>query len=245
MFADSFCEVSWKQRSGRRWSTLASFSLQALVVATLLTIPLVYTEGLPPLQRLAESMVFAPPPGPPPAPSDPSTPKPTTSNVASDGSVIAPQSVPDKIADITEGRPPDPVDMGGLGHQGVLGGTGRYGFGVLGGDPLSEARPPEPAKPAAQPPRVSVMMEGNLVHRVQPVYPHMAIISHVQGTVLLQATISREGRIENMRLISGHPMLVEAAVDAVRQWRYRPYFLNGAPVEVETQVTVNFVLSGN
>jgi protein TonB len=88
------------------------------------------------------------------------------------------------------------------------------------------------------------MMEGNLLHRVQPDYPTLARQVRVQGQVVLRAIISREGTIENLQVLSGHPMLVQAAVNAVRQWRYRPYVLNGEPVEVETQVTVNFVLSG-
>jgi len=88
------------------------------------------------------------------------------------------------------------------------------------------------------------MMEGNLIYRPQPVYPPLARSARVQGSVLLQAVISRAGTIENLQVLSGHPMLVQAAINAVRQWRYRPYVLNGEPVELETQVTVNFVLSG-
>jgi protein TonB len=88
------------------------------------------------------------------------------------------------------------------------------------------------------------MMEGNLIYRVQPSYPPLARSARIQGTVLLRAIISRTGTIENLQTISGHPMLVGAAIDAVRQWRYRPYILNGDPVEVETQVTVKFLLSG-
>ena len=87
-------------------------------------------------------------------------------------------------------------------------------------------------------------MEGNLVHRVQPEYPALARSAGIQGPVLLRAVISRQGRIENLQVLAGHPMLVKAALDALRQWRYRPYILNNEPVEVETQVTVNFVLSG-
>ena len=87
-------------------------------------------------------------------------------------------------------------------------------------------------------------MEGNLIHRVQPDYPAPARQIRVQGQVVLRAVISREGMIDNLQVVSGHPMLVKAAVDAVRQWRYRPYVLNGEPVEVETEVTVNFILSG-
>ena len=88
------------------------------------------------------------------------------------------------------------------------------------------------------------MMEGNLIHRVQPAYPPLARQARIQGPVVLRAVINRDGAIENLQVISGHPMLAPAAVEAVRQWRYRPYYLNNSPVEVETQVTVNFVLSG-
>jgi protein TonB len=88
------------------------------------------------------------------------------------------------------------------------------------------------------------MMEGNLIYKVQPIYPPLARTARIQGAVHLRAVISRTGAIENLQAIDGHPMLVGAALDAVRQWRYRPYILNGDPVEVETQVTVNFSLSG-
>ena len=87
------------------------------------------------------------------------------------------------------------------------------------------------------------MMEGNLIHRVQPQYPVLARQARVQGIVVLRAMISREGKIENLQVVSGHPLLVKSAMEAVLQWRYRPYYLNTEPVEVETQVTVNFTLS--
>jgi protein TonB len=87
-------------------------------------------------------------------------------------------------------------------------------------------------------------MEANLMQRVQPLYPPLARQARIQGQVVIRAVISRNGMIENLQVLSGHPMLVQAAIDAVKQWRYRPYFLNGEPVEVETQVTVNFLLSG-
>ena len=84
-----------------------------------------------------------------------------------------------------------------------------------------------------------------LVHKVQPVYPPLARQARIYGQVVLQAVISKAGTIENLHLVSGHPMLTQAAMDAVKQWRYRPYILNGEPVEVETQVTVNFTLTGS
>jgi protein TonB len=103
--------------------------------------------------------------------------------------------------------------------------------------------PPPPSIPRA-PVKVSTgVMSGLLVHQVQPTYPEIAKMARVEGTVVLLATISRDGTIENLRVVSGHPMLVRSAMDAVRQWRYRPYMLNQEPVEVETQVTVNFRLA--
>jgi protein TonB len=82
-----------------------------------------------------------------------------------------------------------------------------------------------------------------LLRRVQPVYPGIAKLARVQGTVVLQAMIARDGTIQSLRAVIGSPLLIQAALDAVRQWRYRPYVLNGAPIEVETQITVNFNLS--
>jgi periplasmic protein TonB len=101
-----------------------------------------------------------------------------------------------------------------------------------------------PEKPTVtRRPPLSHMMEGNLIYRVEPRYPPLAIPAPIQGDVVLQAVISRSGTIENLHLITGHPLLVRAAMDAVRQWRYRPYVLNDEAVEVETQVTVKFILN--
>ena len=87
------------------------------------------------------------------------------------------------------------------------------------------------------------MMQGSLIRRVEPVYPPLARNARIQGSVVLEAVISKVGTIENLRLLSGHPMLVTAAIEAVRQWRYKPYILNDEAIEVETQITVNFVLA--
>jgi protein TonB len=86
--------------------------------------------------------------------------------------------------------------------------------------------------------------QGLLIRKVQPNYPPLARQARIQGNVVLTAEISKDGSIENLRLVSGHPMLAPAAIEAVKQWKYKPYFLNGEPVEVETQVTVIFSLSG-
>ena len=105
--------------------------------------------------------------------------------------------------------------------------------------------PPAPPVPAVRTFRTSSILEGSLIRNVEPVYPPLAKGARVQGPVVLSAMISKAGMIENLRVLSGNPMLVPAAIDAVRQWRYRPYVLNGEPVEVETQITVNFILGSS
>jgi protein TonB len=124
---------------------------------------------------------------------------------------------------------------------GVVGGVpGGTTGGVIGGLVTSTAPPPSVAKPVGPKKVSSGVMEGNLLKRIDPPYPSMAKIAHIQGDVVLQATISKQGAIENLRGVSGHPILIQAAMEAVRQWRYKPYELNGEPVEVETTVTVRF-----
>ena len=86
-------------------------------------------------------------------------------------------------------------------------------------------------------------MSGLVLHKVQPEYPSDAKAQNIQGTVQLKAIVDKEGNVAGLQLISGHPMLAPAAIDAVKQWKYRPYLLNGEPIEVETTVTVNFTLA--
>jgi protein TonB len=146
---------------------------------------------------------------------------------------------------IKEEEAPPPV----MSASGVVGGVpggvpgGQMG-GVIGGIISST---PVAVPKVATPQRVRVsqgVTQGLLIRKIQPAYPPLARQARIQGSVLLQAEISREGTIVNLRLVSGHPMLAPAALEAVKQWRYRPYILNGEPVEVETQITVNFTLSG-
>ena len=97
----------------------------------------------------------------------------------------------------------------------------------------------------ATPKRVRVsqgVSEGLLVHKVTPTYPPLAKSARVQGSVVLQASIGKDGSIQNLKVVSGHPMLSAAALEAVKQWKYKPYFLNGQAVDVDTTITVNFTL---
>jgi protein TonB len=93
--------------------------------------------------------------------------------------------------------------------------------------------------------RVSTMDPAKLLVQPKPLYPQIAKVAGVQGTVVLHAIVSRDGSIQSLQVVSGHPMLVNAALDAVRQWRYKPTLLNGEAVEVDTGINVNFVLGGH
>jgi len=244
MFADSLLDDYWAARSRRGWTTTVSFAVQAVAVGVLLLLPLLYTQGLPQPQLIAALVA----PTPPPAPATPTRARnirANASNLSSQGQVIAPLAVPREILHVDETTAPPPVDAGGIGVVGSIGNsTARNGVLDSIGTGLNSIAPLPPPSASEHPPRVSRMMEGNLIYRVQPQYPPLARQARVQGVVVLRAMISREGKIENLQVISGHPLLVKFATEAVRQWRYRPYYLNNEPVEVETQVTVNFTLAG-
>jgi protein TonB len=242
MFADSLLDSNFN-RSHRGWTTLASFGMQVLAVGILLILPLIYSEGLPKLRLTTIGAPIGPPPGrraeTTHRASGPT--RPTTRSLQ----IVTPPSIP-----ISIDRSADPIEIPDVDacSSCVAGGTGDPTAGrnpVWGaiGNSVNVA-PPPPPRPTAPPPRVSRMMEGNLIYRPQPAYPPMARAARVQGAVVLRAVISRSGTIENLQALSGHPLLIPAAIEAVRQWRYRPYILNGEPVEVETRVTVNFILSG-
>ncbi|HEY7098723.1 MAG TPA: energy transducer TonB [Terriglobales bacterium] len=243
MFAEILSDSPWDNRPHRRMTTLVSFALQGAGLGLLLLIPLLSTQGLPQLEFATPLTV---PVSLPLAPTTLAQPRVTSnsSNVTPDGTVIVIRSIPRSIEMVTDAAEPPQI---GIGTVGVVGGTGDHWSdnGVLrsiaGGSGAVPSLPPPTVTP---PRRVSRIMEGNLIHRVQPDYPAIARSARVQGEVILAAVISKDGAIENLRVVRGHPLLVKAALTAVQQWRYRPYVLNGEPIEVETQVTVNFVLAG-
>lgn len=250
MFEDSLLESGNRFRSGKRaGTTLLSFILQILLLIVLILIPLIYTEALPKQQLM--TFLVAPPPPPPPPPPAAAVPVKIVKAVQSDmvnGALRTPTKIPTKVAMIKEEEAPPPA-MSGVG--GVVGGVpggvpgGQMG-GVIGG--IIAATNTTAAVPKiATPQRVRVsqgVSQGLLIHQVKPNYPPLARQARIAGSVVLQAVISKSGTIENLHLVQGHPMLAPAAIDAVKQWRYKPYFLNGEPVEVETQITVNFTLAG-
>lgn len=234
----STLESSWDKSARRGWSAAASFTFQAMALSLLLLIPLLTLPGPPRRLLLWES-----PLAPPPAPALPPGPERhlQRSTNLSGGELVPPTVIPPTIVDLHETAVADAPDGRDLG---VVGGTGRRG-GVADsiGDAVAVAPPPPPGP--THPLKISHWAEGNLIYRVQPVYPLLAKQARIQGAVQLRAIISKTGTIERLALESGHPMLAGAAMEAVRQWRYRPYLLNDEPIEIETEITVNFLLSGN
>ncbi len=236
MFEDSLVESSGRIRTNQKWTTPLSFLVQAVVVGILVLIPLIITEGLPTHMLMAAIVAPPPPPPPPPPPAPVVKTVPRVSEIVN-GELRTPSKIPKKIEMIKEEEAPPP-STGVVG--GVVGGVpGGSAGGVLGGLISSTAPPPKVATP--QKIRISSgVAVGNKLSGADPAYPPMAKIAHLQGDVVLQATISKTGAIENLHALSGHPILVQAAIEAVKEWKYKPYYLNGDPVEVETTITVRF-----
>ena len=246
MFEDSLIESSGRLKSKRGMTTTISFLIQVALVGILVLIPLLFTEALPKQQLM--TFLVAPPPPPPPPPPPAVAPVKVVKQIQSDiqnGQLRTPTKIPEKVQMIKEEEAPPPTMAAGGVVGGVPGGVpgGQMG-GVIGGIISST---PVAVPKVATPQRVRVsqgVSQGLLIKKIQPAYPPLARQARIQGQVLLQAEISKDGTIQNLRLISGHPMLAPAAIEAVKQWRYKPYYLNGEPVEVETQITVIFSLSG-
>jgi len=244
MFEDSLIESGNRLRTKRLSTTILSFTLQVFLICILILIPLIYTDALP-KQQLMTFLVAPPPPPPPPPP--PAAAPIKVVKIASEmvnGQLRTPTKIPQKIQMIKEEEQPPDLGAGGV-PGGVPGGIpGGSAGGVIGGILSSQ---PIAVPKVATPQRVRVsqgVSNGLLIKKVQPTYPPLARQARIQGQVVLHAEISKEGTIQNLQLISGHAMLAPAAIEAVKQWRYKPYLLNGEPVAVETEVIVNFSLSG-
>jgi periplasmic protein TonB len=242
LFADSLLS-SRPELARRGWSTLTSFTLQASIATVLLIVPVFRPTGLPALRQISTPISLGQPQ--PLAPAGP----------LRHGSVMAParpavivfrqpSQIPSVVPNIGDDTAPSMPSSGP--YISGFGGTGnRNWVSGLFNEGTQPPLPSAPPKPAPSHLRLSHIDEGNLIRKVQPIYPPLARSARIQGVVVLQAMISKQGTIENLHVLSGHPMLTAAAIDAVRQWRYRSYILNGEPVEVETQITVNFSLAGN
>jgi protein TonB len=237
MFEDATFESMGRIHTRSRNWMVATFGLNASFLAALIAIPLFHLSALP---RMINAIPLEAP-----APVEETKPvvqqehAPASQTEMPAGVLQAPPMIPKDTWIPTAMEPPMPRDLTGLGGSGPLAASGS------GCDPFNCGNARTVVHPAAQQiRRVSLgVMEGLLIYRVLPVYPTPAREMRVAGRVALQATIARDGSIENLRVASGPTLLQQTAMDAVKQWRYRPYLLNGEPVEVETTINVDFAMN--
>jgi len=242
MFEEMVVSSPKGKKTNKPWTVVISMVVQVLFLLILILIPLIYTEALP--RTLMSSILLAPPPPPPPPPPPAAVQvirKPVV-HLMDAGRLVAPKVIPKDLKVIKEEAEPD-MGTGMIG--GVPGGVaGGSSGGVLGGVIGGAGNAPPP--PKVTPKRVTVggnVQAARLVNRVQPIYPPLARQTRISGTVKLHAIIGKNGAVEQLQVVSGHPLLVQSALDAVRQWRYQPTLLNGDPVEVDTEIDVIFSLA--
>ena len=245
MFEEMVVSSPHPTKTKKPVTVLLSAVLQLVFLGILILIPLIYTEALP--KTMMATMLTAPPPPPPPPPPPAAVQvvkvRPQV-HLMDAGKLMAPKVIPKEIKIIKEEAEPDMGAVGAVGGVpgGVAGGSmGGVLGGVLGG--VGTAPPPPKPKPTG-PVRIGGNVQAaKLVNRITPIYPPLARQTRISGTVRLHAIISKDGTIQELTVISGHPLLQQAALDAVRQWRYQPTLLNGEPVEVDTTIDVIFSLN--
>jgi periplasmic protein TonB len=236
LFHDSLIVSGENSRPRNPWAAAGSLTFQLLVLTALIVIPLYQTVPLP--KREVLTMLYAPP-----AAAAASNATRLQAPIPAYTSKSIPAPTPN-----TQVAPPPPLGTTGGVAGGVPGGVGEVPSGVL-NEALSSTRSlpvlaktpaPAPAKRIRVAARVA---EANLVHDVAPAYPPEAGRARIEGTVVLMAVIGKDGSVQDVRVESGLPLLAQAAIDAVKQWRYKPYTIDGEPVEVDSRITINFTLS--
>jgi periplasmic protein TonB len=236
MFEDSLVESAGRIRTRSKWFAIGSFLLQAALLTALILIPFFYPAALP---KQALTLTLVAPPPPPTRPDIPAHTAPSrTANPAPLDALTAPPVIP-RHAAMVDDRVPGPIDISSADRSAPGNIDALRGLGTPPPPPVVKAEP----KPRAGSLRISAgIAEGRLIAPIRPVYPAIAREARIQGTVIVEATISREGTVEHARVVSGPPILAAAALNAIVQARYQAYKLNGDPVEVETTINVIFKL---
>ena len=239
MFEDSLVESTGRIRTRSRYFAIGSFVLQALLLTALALYPFLHPATLP---RQALTMLLTAPPVPPaPAnlPQHATTTMTRAQPIMIDNPLAAPIRIPQHAAMNVNDAPPSPALDTGFGKPGSGPDNGLFStFGAPSPPVVKPALPKGPLHVS------SGVATGQLLAPIQPVYPAIAKAARIQGTVVVQAIISKDGKIEQLRVISGLPMLQSAATEAIQRARYRPFMLNGEPVAVETTINVVFTLGG-
>jgi periplasmic protein TonB len=243
--AASMLDNSCMKTPSRAWKVFLSFVGHSVALAIIIVIPLLYTHSMD-LSQFRSTFLVGPPPAPPP-PAPHMRPRHPVFHLR-DAKLYAPRVIPKQIAQIKNEPPPSPAPFSGV-LGGVPGGLpgGQLG-GVLGGilglesHQLASPPPPKPA-PHHGPYRVGGNIQApRLTREVQPIYPPLAKETRISGKVTIDCVIDEHGDITQMKVVSGHPLLVTAALQAVEEWKYQPTLLNGQPISVDMEVTVNFSL---
>jgi protein TonB len=227
-----------KTGNWKRASLPIAYMAEVLAIGVMVIIPLVHSEALP-KALLGDVMYLPPPPAAPPA----AAPRVAAQRIRVEDLEKEPAVVPKTIPKFRS--QPAAAPSSGFGVLGSVPGVPGGQNGVIDSlTGMTAPPPPAPAKPAT-PGRIKeggVVEAANLIYGPKPDYPQLAKLARIQGTVRLEALIATDGTIKHLRIKSGHPLLVKAALEAVERWRYRPTLLNGQPVEVETEIEVNFAL---
>jgi protein TonB len=238
MFSELVESVTRPRDSRKGWALVSSAVLQAGCLLVLVLVPLIYTQALPKALLNTEVVGFPEPHSHAAAQAAPKAGVHAT-RLLNHGILIEPPRIPTHVNVIEEGPLPPEAPLA----EGPM--SADSGVDLLNVAPAPANRVSRPPAPPSVPQRVpvtSTIEAAKLISRVQPVYPPIAIQARIQGNVVLHAIISKDGGVSELQVVSGHPLLVNAAIDAVRQWRYSPTLLSGQPVEVETTITVSFVL---
>ncbi len=249
-FQSSMLEYNRMKSSSRLIDTLISLAVNGCLLVAPIAAGLYFTDSLD-LRQFASTFLVAPPPPPPPPPASAPIIKaaPVHRVFENSGKLVAPTIVPKEIAMLKEAPIPDVEGTGGV-AGGVPGGVagGSMG-GVLGGVIGGTGAVPQPIAPKEKGPRAPVRVGGRvkeprLITRVDPRYPPLAVQTHLQGTVIVEAIIDEHGDVVEVKVVSGPPLLIQSALDAVRRWKYEPTYLNDEPLAVQLNVTVQFTLGG-
>ena len=224
----------------KRASLPIAYAIEVIVIGVMVVIPLVRSDAIP---KASSSLVSIPlPPAAPPRAKAP--PKNNVAKVSLEDLVKAPVLIPKTIAN-PERQPLPPAYSVAIPGS-VPGPPDGPPGGALSSMFDMTPAPPPPPRPKPHTPkriRVGTIEQAKLIYGPKPDYPQLARMARIQGTVRLEAVIATDGTIKGLRVESGHPLLVKAALEAVEQWRYQPTLLNGDPVEVETEIDVNFALN--
>jgi protein TonB len=235
MFRDTLLESSPAGRKRKRWPMATAFAVEVAVAGLLIVLPLL-SSGV--ITVSAHPMWVPLPDMPRATPDHPDSQPPSGGpRFHATDRVVAFDNTHSNILCFTHCKEAKPDDETNSQPWDPAIGNNRPSRGV---------NPTYAEKPIlGKPVPVSEVSLGQLAHRVEPVYPRIAILTHQEGQVQLHAIIAKDGSIRSLEVMSGRPLLASAAMDAVKQWRYQPYKLNGEPVEVETFITVNFRATGN